>query len=345
MFAPAVESFAQRQTQHEEILRTISMPQNHAEPTAPYELRRPSPPPIDLPILPRPLKDSWSSGANENVPPSPMLPPSQDAPGPPTEYWGLTAPQLRAVMRERAQHAPDRLSEWRREDRQRAQPVLEFLYAGPCAAAKDAGFLRREGITMIVVANGMLQPGRTLPSVDRAAQDVGIEINYVPVTGSPAVVIGLLPGIIRGINHHLLSNLNSDSHEQSAPSPGKVLVTCEDGNGKAAMIAAAYLMAMFGLDVVAAARFVTLSRISSTFEAGAKQALVTWQGIVEAHRDHSTAERSQEAVAAKERPVTLKRGFNDAMEVDVQTGEREDELLRFDGRETFLPFRDRGDIG
>ena len=46
--------------------------------------------------------------------------------------------------------------EWQYEQRHQAQRILSFLYLGPVAAARDATFLQRSGITMVVAVRNTL---------------------------------------------------------------------------------------------------------------------------------------------------------------------------------------------
>ncbi|KAF9781068.1 hypothetical protein IL306_014108 [Fusarium sp. DS 682] len=303
---------------------------NNAVPSAPYTLRAPSPPFIHIP----PTGQCGGAAA-------PILMPSYEQ----VDSSQLTVHDVRIITQNTQQIATDRAANWSYEQRREAQKLVDFLYLGPNSIAKDLEWLQEEGITMIVVARDARMAGVKLMSIDKAAQALDIVVQYVDLEGYDKM-ISLFPNTIRLINDHLLSVYHSQAKgrnkngellvDPSSFRRGKVLITCETGNDRSAAIAAAYIMAVFGKDMVTSIQFISIQRFCCSFDEDIKRKLQCWQDLLRA--------RSQVAME-QQVPVNAmqtKRHIDDLMDMDDESekGEFALDRDRFDGRGSFVPFVD-----
>lgn len=284
----------------------------------------------------------------------------------------LTSVDLQIITRNAKQIALDRAADWEYENRRLAQAVVDFLYLGPTSVVRDHGFLQREGITMMLVvrSSGMAE---TKPlSVEKASGVLGIPANYVHVDG-PQDLIHAFPEIISLINKHLLSVYHSQSRggekdgQISVPQggfrPGKVLVTCESGNYRSAAVAAAYIMAIFGMGMIPTLQFIGLQRFCCAFDEETKRILQSWEDILLARstvaqqmqhqmstvsqdqQTSSTVDGGASLVPPGKKTVGSKRGLDDMMDIESDSCEDAGEapivdLDRFTDRDSFAPFAD-----
>ncbi|KAF4336534.1 fmi2 [Fusarium beomiforme] len=303
---------------------------NNAVPSAPYTRRAPSPPFIHIP----PTGQCGGAAA-------PILLPSYEQ----VDSSQLTLHDVKIITQDMQQIATDRAADWSYEQRREAQKLVNFLYLGPNSIAKNLKWLQEEGITMIVVARDARMAGVKLMSIEKAAQALDMMVQYVDFEGYDKM-ISQFPDIIRIINDHLLSVYHSQAKgrnnngellvDPSSFRRGKVLITCETGNDRSAAIAAAYIMAVFGKDMVTAVQFISIQRFCCSFDEDIKRKLQCWEDILRA--------RSQVAME-QQVPVNAmhsKRHIDDVMDVDDKS-EKGDFALdgdRFNGRGSFVPFVD-----
>ncbi|KAK3899986.1 protein-tyrosine phosphatase-like protein, partial [Staphylotrichum tortipilum] len=255
--------------------------------TAPYSSRPPSPPYIHVPP---PSNALGLTGNPQNTPPTTTtapnnvtitssigLPTARDVvmtihPSPAAIHnlspfssstttqpvAALTAADLATITASRPQFARDNTAAWVYEARRAAQPVLDYLYLGPASSVKDRAFLAREGITMVLCARdarfaapgggeGMLMMG-----VKRAVEGTGVVVEGIDIADGRELV-GAFSVAAGRVNEHCLAVARQGGR-------GKVLVVCETGNERSAAVVAAYLMAMYGLDLVQAVQFMQLQR-------------------------------------------------------------------------------------
>jgi hypothetical protein len=108
---------------------------------------------------------------------------------------------------------------------------------------------------------------------------------------------------------------------------GRVLVYCETGNDRSAAIVAAYIMAVFGVDLVHTLQFVGLQRFCTNFDDETKYWLKSYEDILNARRsvqrvmggDSGQARGQGDASsqnAATSSKARGKRGIEDTMDVD-----------------------------
>jgi serine/threonine/tyrosine-interacting protein len=321
----------------------VVVPAELAPRTAYYSLGPPSPPSIPIPHIP-------DSGGI-------VLPAYEGVGG-----EDLTQDDLKEITQV-SHTAVDQTRNWKYENRREAQLITPFLYLGPSVAAKDIKFLQTEKITMLLVIRDTKSAQAFILSGDKVANQLGIESAAVDVSGSQEL-IAAFPRAIKAINDHLLSiyrlqALTGTGHsdgniiiDQSTFKRGKVLVFCESGNERSACVVAAYMMAVYGMDLVAAIQFVQSQRFCIALDDQMKGLLLSFQDILEAQR----AVRKWNTAAIAPVPVTQnpttfdsmrrnsKRHIEDTMDEEMKvdvSGEMDDG--RFEGRTSFRPFLDRDD--
>lgn len=321
----------------------VLVPAELAPRTAYYSLAPPSPPSIHIPHAPD--SDGIVLPAYEGVG-------GQD----------LTQDDLKKITQV-SHTAVDLTRNWKYENRREAQLITPFLYLGPSIAAKDVRFLQVEGITMLLVIRDTKSAQARVLSGDKVATQLGIASAAVDVSGSQEL-IAAFPSAIKTINDHLLSiyrqqALTGTGHsdgniiiDQSTFKRGKVLVFCESGNERSASVVAAYMMTVYGMDLVAAIQFVQSQRFCIALDDQMKGLLLSFQDILEAQR---AVQKWKSAAVAPEsvtpNPTAFdsmrrnsKRHIEDTMDVEMEvdvSGEMDDG--RFEGRSSFKPFLDRDD--
>jgi serine/threonine/tyrosine-interacting protein len=247
----------------------------------------------------------------------------------------LTETDVTIITQNKTQISSDSHVTWKYESRRQAQPVLDFLYLGPWSVAKDADFLTREGITMVLVARDSRMAEARLFNLTRVAQSLSLAVEHIDVTGYQGL-IRAFPVAVKAINDHLLAVYRSQAVDvdalggsgssmagqiaidQSTFRRGKVLVCCETGNDRSAAIVAAYIMTVFNLNLIRTLQFVGLQRFCVTFDEEMKQWLRSYDDILIARRmvSRSAAEiRGQPA--GKEPPKqSSKRRIEATMDTD-----------------------------
>jgi len=353
---------------------------------APYVSRPPSPPYIHVPSI------NFDGGCLS------LVPSYQDV-----DTTQLTEEDLEIITQNKIQIASDAAGSWKYESRRLAQPVLDFLYLGPSSVARDAGFLRAHGITMLIAARDSRMASARLMSVDRTAQALGIVCDYIDVAGHQEL-IRAFPTAVQKINDHLLHVYRSQAMPSSAaaaatasgdgssiesPSQpgqgqmvidnsqfrrGKVLVFCETGNDRSAAIVAAYIMSIFGMDLIKTLQFVGLQRFCVNFDEETKNWLKSYEDILTAKRmvwrgldrqaaagiatAHPAAEGAALSSGTALRPLVAnaprpKRRIEETMETEdvrmeapaagTATASFNLDMDRYTDRPAFIPFTD-GDM-
>ncbi|KAI5291056.1 hypothetical protein KEM55_008437, partial [Ascosphaera atra] len=179
---------------------------------------------------------------------------------------------------------------WQYEDRRAAQQITPYLYLGPVAAAKDADFLAREGITLLLAVRS--RDGGAHPQFvngDRAAAALGIQSRYIEVDNEQEL-ISIFQIVIRQVNDHVCRCAFHRTKNSLSEEPlRKVLVFCESGNGRSAAIVAAYLMAMYQIDAEKAISNVVTRRMSTALDEPTRRALQAFDDIITATRSVTRA--------------------------------------------------------
>jgi hypothetical protein len=231
------------------------------------------------------------------------------------------------------------VKDWKYEWRRTAQPILTFLHLGPSSAAKDIEYLRREGITMLLVVRDTATARVSLLSGDKMAKELGIESRAVDVAGNPEL-IAAFPRAIKTINDHLIAMYRHNAARGTIRpdflpvTPGRVMVFCESGNERSAVVVAAYLMFMYKLNLIEAIQYVQSQRFCVAFDDGLKNLLQSYNDLLDAQRSVISASTMSSQTKAKRGRDEISE---DDMDVDLDRG---DDEARFGSRSTFAPFYD-----
>lgn len=339
-------------------------------------------PPSHHQQLPLPLGDGVIRAANFTAaPPSPPainVPSAHIHPNHPSltltpsfesvDTGSLTAEDIDIITGGRLQHAGNPSdTNWRYEDRRKAQAILDFLYLGPSTVVRDRDFLRQQGITMLLAARDGFMARMQMLSVDKVAAELGIEAAYVDVPTRPDLVRAF-PAAVTKINEHLLRVYKAQAQGGQAPDGqmiidkdifrrGKVLLFCETGNERSAAVAAAYLMAMYGRDMISAVQFVSAQRFCVNINDEMKYQLRSFGDILVAQRMTAQAAAGQNRLTnanpnngaadvlpppANDGSAARKRGIEDTMDED-EDSEFAMDVDRYENRPAFVPYF-QGDI-
>lgn len=229
---------------------------------------------------------------------------------------------------------------WQYEHRRRAQPILDFLYLGPLAVVRDHAWLQKEGITMIYAVRDGIMAGRRLMTVEKAVADLHLDAAYLDMN-SRQDLIRSFPSAVERINAHMLQRANNteSDNDNNGTGGGKVLVVCETGNERSATLVAAYVMAMYGRDMIGAVQFVGLQRFCTNLDEEAKQLLLSYEHLLEAGRMTASA-RLQETAAQEPPTASRKRGIEATMDED-EDGDVSMDGGRFTARAAFVPYMEK----
>lgn len=293
------------------------MDARESTPVAPYTLGSPSAPLISIPVAGgRQLTKDGDIAPRSTFCLSPS--PIQAA------VCGLSPEDLETVMpRQSATASTDMSESWEYERRWKAQPILDCLYLGPTAAVKDLDFMRNSQITLVVIIRDSRMKNTKAQVAERISGELGFKIRYAYVDGTQALIHDI-PSLIDDINQHILSVHRSTDGARR----GAVLISCESGNGRSAAVAAAYLMQLYGQDVISVVQFIILQRFCVNFDEDIKQMLTTWAELLKARISALSCDL----------PSRVKRRRDD----DITDQEMEEDGQRFTGRENFVPFIDHG---
>ena len=252
--------------------------------------------------------------------------------------------------------------DWKYEQRRMAHRILPFLYLGPVSAARDKDYLQAEGITMVLaIRNTMSAQAKLLGS--KAASDLHIQHAAIDVAGNQEL-IAAFPRATELINSHLstmynrqqvksaMHNLNIAQDGAVTPGKGKVLVFCESGNERSAAVVAAYMMAMYSMDLIKTIQIVQAQRFCVSLDDSLKNLLHSYEIILQAKRDVAASGIPWAPEAPLHKPQTInkptrsaksvKRTLDDAYDMDMEMGDGNEHMDdgRFEGREGEAPFLD-----
>jgi serine/threonine/tyrosine-interacting protein len=264
----------------------------------------------------------------------------------PVNFSQLSDDEFAIITGNRTQTAYYR-ERWPYERRRDAQAVLDFLYLGPTSVIRDEEYLQREDFSMIIIIRDARAP-RDYPSARAACSRLGISQVYIDA--NPDYLVQSFYKMANQVNSHLLTvndpqMSGSDDASECIQRPmGKVLVTCDSGNDLSPTLVASYLMLMYGMSMESGFGFVIMQRFCCVFDGRSKEALRTWQELIEAnaavasHSQHHTAATGL-AILSKADEHTKRRLdamlYEEGSHVDfIAAGDCE----RFDGRPTFVPF-------
>jgi serine/threonine/tyrosine-interacting protein len=303
---------------------------NTTIPAQEYSWRAPSPPHIHIPSIPEDQRISLPA------------------------YNGVGGDQITEgdlkVITQIPHIVFDNTREWKYECRREVQLITPFLYLGPSVGAKNRDFLSREGITMLLAIRDTRSAQAHLLSADKVAAELGIASASVDVAGNQEL-IAAFPKAVKLINDHLLQVYQQQAINKENPSDGsirinaatfrrgKVLVFCESGNERSACVVAAYLMTMYGMDLVNAVQFVQSQRFCVALGDSLKSLLLAFQDILQARRDVGQGSQNQPKPAPKRHYSETNSGEDGDTTMDTETELMDAE--RFRDRGDFMPFIDK----
>ena len=223
--------------------------------------------------------------------------------------------------------ARDHVLDWKYEERRTAQEILPFLFLGPVAAASDRVWLQEHGVTMVLAIRDTLT-AQAMLLAPRVPKELGIPLVNIDIKGSPQL-IAAFPRAIAAINAHLSERYEA-SQSQYQPTqqsqtavprvPGRVLVFCESGNERSAALVAAYIMAMYSINMVSAIQIVQSQRFCICMDDSLKWALQSYQDILAAKRDVASA--ANQANAGNKEDHNHSSSVSLHMQTDSATRER-----------------------
>lgn len=290
---------------------------------APWSKRPPSPPYIYVP--------SYAT-AESNI----SLVPSFRG----TNGHHFTENEIR-IITQGTQTACDNTRDWQYESRRKAQRITDSLYLGPIGAARDHDFLKRAGITMILGCRDTIYKSSSA-SVEKAAQELGIEAKFVDVYDRKNRFIEAFKQVTEIINTHLLGFVGKQAASGVAHrniAPGKVLVCCETGNDRSAATAAAYLMTIFKADHIRAMQFISLQRFCVTFDDDIKFILQTYEELLKSSEDVRQQQQQEQSAASGPAPMQRsKRRLDDTLDEDVAMSDGPFTDADGSNQRAFVPF-------
>lgn len=256
---------------------------------------------------------------------------------------------------------PHQYEFWTYEMRRRAQPIFPFLFLGPSSCCKDLEFLSSEGFTLLLAVRNRHSATARLVSGEKAAAELRVQADSIDVLDSQEL-IHTFPRAIRRINDHL-AGLDDDPTRIRLPmedpkrrSKKKVLIFCESGNERSAVLVIAYLMVMLGLSAAQALTALLERRFCASIDGTMRSILSSFESILSAKRDvkragHTHSQTGASTLAPLSVPPALlskKRSFanrqNDDDDDDIVMGDGDMIFEAKDdpqsGRRPFAPFKD-----
>lgn len=182
---------------------------------------------------------------------------------------------------------PEILTNWRYEYRQQAQKIDTHLFLGPLSIVKDAEFLAKNNIHVLISVADV----RTVPAV--------VKHKYQP--SGQFKCLSFDPGN-RFLNPmRLVSQLMQvcgEIEDAEKTHNVSVLLYCETGNNSSALAAAAYMIYKYDYGIIKAVQQVQSSRFCTDFDDTARYNLQTFEGICKAQKP---IEQMPRAVSKKSR--------------------------------------------
>ncbi|RMZ90820.1 hypothetical protein DV736_g1957, partial [Chaetothyriales sp. CBS 134916] len=186
------------------------------------------------------------------------------------------------------------ISKWNYESRRSVQPVLPFLLIGPSNMARDQSFVESAGITFLLAVRSAhtvskhpryLDPSRFPSASGLATAIFDLDTPYELITNVRPVV--------KAINDHLEASCIQALERCPANIRAKVLVFCETGNERSAVVVAAYLMIVYGIKAIHAIQVVQSQRFCINVDDGMKHMLLSLEDIIRAERGVAASHTEQ----------------------------------------------------
>ena len=267
-------------------------PMAHYVPTQPYEDRRN----MDMPriMVPPPNIDYESGKASFQIP----------AP----EFARLNAscgdPEFLSSI---LNHCPLSLEhgmlQWKYEMRKNVQSILPFLIIGPSTEARIRTCIESNGITYLLAVRSTQiiskHPNYLNPARFSSLAGLNIQTATFDLDHPYELISGIKP-VVKSINDHLKSSCIQFPITSIDDIRGRVMMFCETGNERSAVVVAAYLMVIFGIDAVPAIQIIQSQRFCTNVVDEMKSMLVALEGILRAEKMVATNNMAQ-AASVRER--------------------------------------------
>jgi serine/threonine/tyrosine-interacting protein len=227
---------------------------------------------------------------------------------------------------------------WQYSMRRTAQPILPFLLLGPSTVARDVNYVRETGITMLISVRSAVAARLTPRYMDASTFDSAAGLDTITLDlDTPFDLITRLPQTIKAMNDHLEGTCINDMPGKAAKINGKILVFCESGNERSIALVAAYLMTLFGLDVVGAMQIIQSQRFCIAPEDGMKNMLITFEDVLKAKKQVTTHTMGATNAVNKTLKRTIDTMYDDDDDMTEGDGNGEDAGARKD----WAPFQSR----
>ncbi|KAJ9663015.1 hypothetical protein H2198_001007 [Neophaeococcomyces mojaviensis] len=218
---------------------------------------------------------------------------------------------------------------WDYKKRREAQAILPFLYLGQSTNARDADYLRNNGITMVIAVRSA-QSARARPKGLNPAQFpscAGLETTTFDVD-SPYDIITRIKPVLKMMTNHLERHSGETTINQLEDIGGRILVFCETGNERSPVLVAAYLMLVYGISWGESLNYIMARRFSVCLPSGMNEMLKTWEGMLQAESQIAAVVHNNNAQNSPTRLQingrTNKRLIDDAYDSDeTMTDEHE----------------------
>ena len=241
---------------------------------------------------------------------------------------------------------------WKYGGRRDAQEILPFILLGPATVAKDAAFIRDTGVTLMLAVRDakMAQRMPRLNDPARFPSSQGLVTATFDLSNAYDLVRHVRP-IMKMINDHLEQSATQLPINSISDIRAKVLVFCESGNERSAVVVVAYIMIVYGVNAVTALQAVQSQRFCINAGEDMKAMLQTFEELLKAERQVATA-RTQDTQLIRNLSDThrqlptlnksKKRTSDMYNDGDEDMEDVEEDIVNGSGRVGMAPYKDSG---
>ncbi|RMZ85212.1 hypothetical protein DV738_g401, partial [Chaetothyriales sp. CBS 135597] len=201
---------------------------------------------------------------------------------------------LRAIVSAYPLTLEHTISKWNYESRRCVQAVLPFLLIGPSTMARDPSFVQSAGVTFLLAVRSAhavrMHPRYLDPTRFPSASGLATAIFDLD---TPYELITNLRPIVKAVNDHLEASCIRPQGSSAPTVTAKVLVFCETGNERSAVVVAAYLMIVYGIKAVQAIQVVQSQRFCINVDVGMRHMLLSLEDIIGAERGVAASHSEQ----------------------------------------------------
>lgn len=240
---------------------------------------------------------------------------------------------------------PQKLQDWKYESRREAQQILGHVWLGPCSAARDANFLRKNGITQLLsIRSGMAARANFFSRVppDVKLYTIDVESNHdliskftlaheiidrhIHATLPPELQAATaIPIEGRAFTERMRAYTKTTGNQIVG---GSTMVMCETGNDRSAAVVASYIMQHLGATAIQAIQMIQAMRFCACFDDQVKWMLTGYEPIWLAKR--------QSAVATQEQRLDFGYQKHSKRRMDDSDDESEESLYHSKGQAPFV---------